>query len=442
MNWSFFENHESHVLVSDAESHELIYMNKAARVAYGIGGLAEIEGKKCYEVLQGRKVMCPDCRGREIAVGSFIERPYYNPVLRRTFYIRDTVTEQNGRLYRVEMAEEDEIYRRRMTDKNKYQNLEALAADGFRAAMTASTPDGAIETILEFLGNALHGERTYVFEKNKKGNDDNTYEWCAEGVTPFIDILQDLPALICANWYRNFSSNRNILITDIENIKESDPLQYENLKRQDIRSITVVPLYDGEDVIGFYGVDNLPPDYLDSASNVLQITAYFIVAQIRQRKLINQLWTMSCTDRLTGLGNRYAMDDFCAALDPNRSIGIIFCDITGLKTVNDTKGHEYGDRLILDAADCFRASVGEEGLFRTGGDELLALCPDITEAGLEEKVNILKKNLERRGVVMAVGAAWSSQCGDDLNSIIANAESLMYEDKAEYYRVTGTERRR
>lgn len=60
-----------------------------------------------------------------------------------------------------------------------YRKIEVVAHKGIRDAMQAGAPDESIDIILEYLGKALDGERTYVCEKNKKGNDDNTYEWCA-----------------------------------------------------------------------------------------------------------------------------------------------------------------------------------------------------------------------------------------------------------------------
>lgn len=112
---------------------------------------------------------------------------------------------------------------------------------------------------MEHMGKALCGERTYVFEQNQNGGDDNTYEWCASGVHPEKENLQNLPPEVCAKWYRCFEEGKDIMIQDLEEIKESDPLQYENLKRQGIRSLVVVPLYDNGKVIAFYGVDNPPP---------------------------------------------------------------------------------------------------------------------------------------------------------------------------------------
>lgn len=56
------------------------------------------------------------------------------------------------------------------------QNHETLANEGIRLAMKAESPDKSLDVILEFLGQALHAERTYIFEKNESGGDDNTYE--------------------------------------------------------------------------------------------------------------------------------------------------------------------------------------------------------------------------------------------------------------------------
>ncbi len=91
----------------------------------------------------------------------------------------------------------------------------------------------------------------FLEKKNLLGNDDNTYEWVANGIRPEKDNLQNVPAEVCENWYRNFSESKNIIISNLENIRESDPLQYENLKQQNISTLVVVPLYEGQKIIGF-----------------------------------------------------------------------------------------------------------------------------------------------------------------------------------------------
>ena len=169
------------------------------------------------------------------------------------------------------------------------QNLEAIINEGLRVALLEDTPDQSLQVLLKHLGRALNGERTYIFEQNESGCDDNTYEWVADGVEPEQENLQNVPPEVCASWYRNFSVGRHIVIENVEDIRKSDPLQYENLKRQGIHSLVVVPLYDGKQIIGFYGVDNPPIKSLEYASNILQTAAYFIVSSLKRRNLFREL---------------------------------------------------------------------------------------------------------------------------------------------------------
>jgi signal transduction histidine kinase/ActR/RegA family two-component response regulator len=179
--------------------------------------------------------------------------------------------------------------RERYREMQSVQDMEAVINEGLRAALLEETPDQSLEVLLEHLGKALDGERTYIFEQNSSGGDDNTYEWTADGVEPEKENLQDVPAEVCASWYRNFRVGKHIVIEDMEDIRETDPLQYENLKRQGIRSLVVVPLYDGDRIVGFYGVDDPHVRSLEYASNMLQTAAYFIVSSLKRRDLLREL---------------------------------------------------------------------------------------------------------------------------------------------------------
>lgn len=108
-------------------------------------------------------------------------------------------------------------------DMRSVQNLEAIINEGLRVALMEETPDQSLQVLLKYLGKALNGERTYIFEQNKTGGDDNTYEWVADGVEPEKDNLQNVPGEVCAGWYQNFSVGRHIVIEDLEEIRETDP---------------------------------------------------------------------------------------------------------------------------------------------------------------------------------------------------------------------------
>lgn len=440
--WKFFEEMNEFVYVSDIETNELVYMNKKTRELFGFHSMEEVVGKKCYEVLHGCNAPCAICNNHELTAGYFKEWKYYNPILKKSFELKDTMLEENGRRYRIELAIDVSAQERQSNMISNYQNLEVLANEALRIALQAETPDKSIDIILEYLGKALNGERTYVFEQNKEGGDDNTYEWVASGVTPEKDNLQNLPPEVCANWYRNFSEDKNITIEDLEDIRETDPLQYENLKRQNIHSLVVVPLYNEKKIIGFYGVDNPPGKSLNYAQNMLQIMGHFIISCIKRRNLLNKLRDMSYSDPLTGFGNRFAMEKYIKEMQENGKIGVVYCDITGLKRTNDTEGHTAGDRLILRACDSLERVFGEYGLFRIGGDELLALCPQIEEDELNSRVELLKKDMEKSYVTIAIGVVWQKEGRTDIDMLLSESEKRMYAEKTAYYKASGLDRRR
>lgn len=441
--WEFFENLNELVYVADADTYEFIYMNQRALSICGLDSLEQTKGKKCYEVLQNTSAPCEICNNRELVPGQFREWRYYNPVYNKHMLVKDTVVEQDGRRLRVEIAIDISADTRQKEIIRDYQNREALINEALRTAMQASDPDASLKIAIEYLGKALGGERVYVFEKNEEGGDDNTYEWVASGVSPQKDNLQNVPPEACEGWYQAFTEDRYVVIRDVEDVRTKNPLQYEILKRQDITSVTVVPLFDDGRVIGFYGVDNPPADALQYISNMLQIMGHFIESLLKMRNLVRNLQRMSYLDQLTQIGNRYAMVEYTQGMQSNESVGIIYGDITGLKRVNDAEGHLAGDRLICSACACMKEAFGDAyELFRIGGDELLAICAGIGETDFQERVARLKKIMEASSVNMAVGANWERDSSGGINGVMAAAEARMYEDKARYYQRAGIDRRR
>ena len=90
-------------------------------------------------------------------------------------------------------------------------------------------------------------------------------------------------------------------------------------------------------------------------------------------------------DHLTGLPNRSLLEDRMAhAMErcrrEGKSIGVSFFDLDHFKTVNDTAGHEVGDKLLRAVAARISQSVRSmDTVARMGGDEFVVLCEDITD---------------------------------------------------------------
>jgi diguanylate cyclase (GGDEF)-like protein len=96
------------------------------------------------------------------------------------------------------------------------------------------------------------------------------------------------------------------------------------------------------------------------------------------------LQKQAATDPLTGLGNRRALEQRLESLlgverDPERLLTVMAVDLDHFKIINDTLGHEVGDRCLTFLADLLKSSLRrDDSAIRLGGDEFIVLMPDRT----------------------------------------------------------------
>ena len=150
--WNFFENLNEFVYVSDVDTYELVYMNRKTRENFGFQTQEEIKGKKCYEVMQHNAAPCSMCNNQELVEGEFKEWKYYNPVLGKHLLLKDTMLEQDGRRYRVEIALDVSNEEKQGSLIQNYENMEAIINEGIRISLNAPTSEQSLEIILEYLG--------------------------------------------------------------------------------------------------------------------------------------------------------------------------------------------------------------------------------------------------------------------------------------------------
>jgi diguanylate cyclase (GGDEF)-like protein len=116
------------------------------------------------------------------------------------------------------------------------------------------------------------------------------------------------------------------------------------------------------------------------------------------------------------------------------SVGILNCDIMGLKTVNDSLGHHAGDEMLIRTAGCLREVFSKENVYRIGGDEFIVICAGISREQMEQDIEKLKEVMDRREVSMAMGFVWSSDgVKENIDHLFVQADELMYVRKRDYY---------
>lgn len=427
--WEFYENMNEIVYAADMDTHEIIYMNPKACEAFGVGDQEKVRGKNCYEVLHQKSRPCDFCTNSVLKPGFFHEWEIFNPVVKKSFKLKDTMVEADGRRCRMELAIDMSIQEEQKKTIQKYTSNESMVNEGLRLALAEPRPERSLEVLLAYLGEHLKSERVYIFEENQDGTLDNTFEWCGSDVVPQKDVLQKVPFEVVSLWYHTFKKNKNVIIQDVEGIREEDPLAYEYLKPQRIQALVVSPLVDNGEIIGFYGVDNPPGELLDHISMLFWIVGHFIVSMLKRRMLVNRLEKLSMYDQLTGLGNRHAMKEYQSSLSDKESLGVLYCDVMGLKYVNDTLGHQEGDQLLMRVCECLNRQFGDYALFRIGGDEFLGLCPGICRKELEHRLTLLDQDMEENDARMALGYVWEPQYSGGFEHLLIESDRRMYEDK-------------
>ena len=165
-------------------------------------------------------------------------------------------------------------------------------------------------------------------------------------------------------------------------------------------------------------------------------------------ELVNALGTiqdMATHDSLTGLHNRASMTDalehaVSKARRAGESLAILFIDLDGFKSVNDTLGHATGDQLLREIAQRLRAKVRQSDLVaRLGGDEFVVMVETISDRhGLQllasKILAAVGEPMQLQGhevtVTASIGVAVFPDDGNDVSTLLANADMAMYRAKA------------
>lgn len=125
----------------------------------------------------------------------------------------------------------------------------------------------------------------------------------------------------------------------------------------------------------------------------------FVMNDISQRKKVEEHLTyLSMHDSLTGLYNRAYFEEEMRRLGEGRhsSVGMIICDVDGLKLINDTFGHSTGDSLLVAAAGVIKQPFRTGDMVsRIGGDEFAVLLPDCDRHQVDSACHRIAFNVKR-----------------------------------------------
>lgn len=178
---------------------------------------------------------------------------------------------------------------------------------------------------------------------------------------------------------------------------------------------------------------------------------YSEFSQLEMDDQITEQQVKITIDPLTGVNSRFAYVDAVngyASGIPD-GLAVFMFDVNGLKSANDTLGHEAGDEMIRGSARCIESTVGK-GIktYRIGGDEFVVFAEmtrqqaDAALAALEAETGKWSGNKVKKLSISAGYALASEHEGISAEALVKEADRAMYEKKRDYYRKNGIDRRK
>lgn len=161
-----------------------------------------------------------------------------------------------------------------------------------------------------------------------------------------------------------------------------------------------------------------------------------VVTSTRETEQKNALEKLAYKDVLTELGNRAAFSRQLSISDDAEDAACVVFDVNNLKLCNDRYGHNEGDKMIKDAAECIEGAFKNIGeCFRIGGDEFTVLLEGKDESEILksiERMNVLVSDKNRERIMplsIAMGYAIREGIGENIEHLFNRSDERMYDMK-------------
>jgi len=223
----------------------------------------------------------------------------------------------------------------------------------------------------------------------------------------------------------------------VNNIKDDDV--FIDSEKSYVRSIACIPMIVYNEVIGVINVTNKRhgKEFTDEDVEMLKAVADQAAVAINKA----QLWDMAVTDSLTGLYvRRYFMvklqEELHRAQRYNNILAIVMADLDRFKHINDTYGHDTGDRVLNTIGKFLLQNVRDvDVVARYGGEEFVIMIPEAANDAAHILSERLRKNLAEMKfenlppITVSLGIATFPRDGMEAEDLIRKADAAMYAAK-------------
>ncbi|MBO5622506.1 MAG: GGDEF domain-containing protein, partial [Butyrivibrio sp.] len=262
------------------------------------------------------------------------------------------------------------------------------------------------------------------------------------------EIFENIPYEIVETWEDLLGETNCIIIkddADMEFYEEKAPRWVETLRENKVNSLILVPFMHQNTIIGYLYITNFNVDNISRLKETMELVSFFLSSEAANHLIMDRLEYLSNIDMLTGVFNRNSMnvnvDELATKLKVNpRPFNVAFCDLNGLKSINDNEGHHNGDQLLKDAANVLKDIFEGDKIYRAGGDEFTIISFDDEQTFMQKIATLKQEACDPDWLYFAVGYYHDEKDGN-LRLALRYADERMYKDKDAFYQSHPEKRR-
>lgn len=296
-----------------------------------------------------------------------------------------------------------------------------------RRAMKQEDPEQSFHCFLRYVGLMTGAERAFIFEGHSRA----PYAWFRkDNLTTRLRSVapQDFKAME-KTMEALFAQYGSLAIEDTSQVAQGRRETQQLFRKLGIRNLVAFPVEFRNRRLCVISLENVPENRIREMRRLLEQAITPLIMLFANRNTVFHLRANSAVDQMTGTLNRNAFDRVSTSLEPEKSLGVMFADVDNLKRVNDEQGHDWGDRLICDAAEALLRFRHGGNVFRIGGDEFVILWQGLTEKNFQDIGRRLERQLAERKLQLSLGFTWAPDLAQGFEAILRQADQKMYANK-------------
>lgn len=403
---------ESSYYFSNTQDYKIEYINPSLADILG-KTLEDCIGKKCYELIYRSSQPCRDCISKQATVSKFFNYTTARSIKKYEYKCINTViSNERGSVNVGKIIDKTDYYQTldRCIQSAKEENF-----------------DETMDELLSILKKYYKCDDVIILKREiGTGSFVSDYNTLSDSFNLKFREKQ------LSRWLFEFDKQEDLIINAFDKDVPNYTQEYTYFTKHNVKKMIVAPMRDSVAVIGMIILLNPNLHKLDKF--IYHTIAWFLQENYSRLNMLRELESVNHVDTLTGCYNRstYALALRELKNNPPPHLGVVYCNIDGLKKTNKMYGFKSGDKKLISSAKVMHRFF-KEPFYRIGGDKFVCFVETLSEDDFYQQMHDLSHETDiNEKACFSVGCAFG-QGQVDVGQLVVNASNMMYLNKQKYY---------